>query len=51
MFFFHSAINTPNIGDTFEAFLAAAKALSSNAPNMSHSFVLPGASMYVIYFG
>jgi len=36
------AINAPKIGDTFEAYLAAAKALGSKAPNVSDSGPVTG---------
>jgi hypothetical protein len=51
MFFFRSAINPPTTGDsTFAAYLAAVKALGSNAPNVGRSLV-PQASVYLLYLG
>jgi hypothetical protein len=51
MFFFLSAINAPATGDcSFAAYLAAAKALGSNAPNVGRSLV-PQASEYLRYLG
>ena len=51
MFIFCSAINADTTGDeTFAAYLAAAKALGSNAPNVDR-FVVSQASVYLLYLG
>lgn len=47
MFFFRSAINAPTTGDnTFAAYLAAAKTLGSNAPNVGRSLVPQASCTY-----
>jgi hypothetical protein len=51
MFLFRSAINPPTTGNsTFAAYLAAVKALGSNAPNVGRSLV-PQASVYLLHLG
>ncbi len=48
MFFFRSAINAETTGDrTFATYLAAVKALGSNAPNVGRSLVSQ-ASVYLL---
>lgn len=46
---FHSAINAPSTGNTFEAYLAAAKALGSNEQPVSHSLVLQAFHVLTIH--
>jgi hypothetical protein len=46
-----SAINAPPTGDcSFAAYLAGAKALGSNAPNVSR-YLVPEASVYLRHIG
>lgn len=50
-FFFRSAINAPATGDcSYAAYLAAAEALGTSAPNVGH-FLVPQASVYLQYLG
>ena len=45
MIFFRSAINAPTTGNTFDAYVAAAKALGSNEQPVGHFLVPLGFSI------